>query len=113
MTTKENQLIALRTGTKPAERSGEYWSKEDIQLLEQRYYEGSGISDIALQFGRSEGAVCQQLTKMGLLTPQGKHRTRKKEADKTTEYPKGCLCHLYQVKDRVNCKKECPYAGTV
>lgn len=113
MTTKENQLIALRTGTKPAERSGEYWSKEDIQLLEQRYYEGSGISDIALQFGRSEGAVCQQLTKMGLLTPQGKHRTRKKEADKTTEYPKGCLCHLCQVKDRVNCTKECPYAGTV
>lgn len=113
MTTKENQLIALRTGTKPAERSGEYWSKEDIQLLEQRYYEGSGISDIALQFGRSEGAVCQQLTKMGLLTPQGKQRTRKKETDETTEYPERCLCYLCHVKDCKNCRKECPYAGTV
>lgn len=114
MTTKQNQLIVLRNGMKPAERSGEYWSKEDIQLLERLYcQEGIGISDIALQLKRSEGAVCQQLTKMGLLTPQGKHRTRKKEADDTTEYPEGCLCHLCQVKNRVNCRKECPYAGTV
>lgn len=114
MTTKQNQLIALRNGTKPAERSGEYWSKEDIQLLERLYcQEGIGISEIALQLKRSEGAVCQQLTKMGLLTPQGKHRTRKKEADETAELPGGCLCRLCQVKDCKNCGKECPYAGTV
>lgn len=113
MTTKENQLIALRTGTKPAERSGEYWSKEDIQLLEQRYYEGSGISDIALKFGRSEGAVCQQLTKMGLLSRQCRPRAHKKKAEEPTEYPDGCLCNLCHVKDCKNCRKECPYAGTV
>lgn len=110
MTTKQNQLIALRTGTKPAERSGEYWSKEDIQLLEQRYYEGGGISDIALQFERSEGAVCQQLTKMGLLSRQCRPRAHKQEK---SELAGGCHCSTCQVKDCQNCGKERPYAGTV
>ena len=113
MTTKQDELIALRTGTKPAERSGEYWSEEDSALLRQLYAEGVGISEIALQLGRSEGAVCQQLTKMGLLTPQGRHRTRKKEADETTEWPDGCLCPHCSVKACQNCGKECPHAGTV
>lgn len=40
MERKEDQLIALRTGAKPAERSGEYWSKADIQLSKQLYYGG-------------------------------------------------------------------------
>lgn len=35
MTTKQSRLIALRTGEVPAEHSGEYWSKADIQLLER------------------------------------------------------------------------------
>lgn len=113
MTTKQNELIALRTGAKPAERSGEYWSKEDSALLGQLYAEGVGISEIALQLGRTEGAVCQQLIKMGLLTPQGRHRTRKKEADETTELPCGCLCPHCSVKACQNCGKEGQYVGTI
>ena len=59
MTTKQSRLIALRTGEVPAEHSGEYWSKADIQLLERLYcQDGIDISDIALQLGRTEGAVC-------------------------------------------------------
>lgn len=109
MTTKQNQLIALRNGEVPAEHSGEYWSKEDIQLLVRLYcQEGIGISDIALQLGRTEGAVCQQLTKMGLLSAQGKHRSRKKK-----ETIPQCYCSICQVKDCVNCGKERPYAGAV
>ena len=91
---------------KPAERSGEYWSKEDIRSLEQLYcQEGIGISDIALQLGRTEGAVCQQLTKIGLLSLQGKHRTRKQKKPISQ-----CYYPICQVKDCVNCGKERPYA---
>lgn len=109
MTTKQSRLIALRTGEVPAEHSGEYWSKADIQLLERLYcQDGIDISDIALQLGRTEGAVCQQLTKMGLLSPQSKHRSRKKK-----EPIPQCYCSICQVKDCVNCGKESPYAGTV
>ena len=114
MTTKQDELIALRTGVKLAERSGEYWSKEDIQLLKRLYcQDGIGISEIALLLKRSEGAVCQQLTKMGLLTPQGRHRTRKKKADETTELAGRCLCPHCSEKTCQNCGKEFFYAGTV
>ena len=30
MTEKQQLLIALRTGEMPAERSGEYWSEEEL-----------------------------------------------------------------------------------
>ena len=37
MTEKQQLLIALRTGEMPAERSGEYWSEEELQLLKRLY----------------------------------------------------------------------------
>ena len=101
MTEKQQLLIALRTGEMPAERSGEYWSEEELQ-------DGIDISDITLELGRSELAVCQQLTKLGLLSPQGKSRARKKKP-----LTAQCLCPLCQVSDCAHCGKECPHAGTV
>ena len=108
MESKKEQLIALRTGAKPAERSGEYWSKIDIQLLEQFYYEGIGISEIALQLGRNEAAVNQQLLKLGHLAAQGKSRTRKKKVPKPQ-----CFCPICQIETCENCGKEHSHAGTV
>ena len=109
MTEKQQLLIALRTGEMPAERSGEYWSEEELQLLKRLYCEdGIDISDITLQLGRSELAVCQQLTKLGLLSPQGKPRARNKKP-----LTAQCLCPLCQVSDCAHCEKECLHAGTV
>lgn len=109
MTEKQQLLIALRTGEMPVERSGEYWSEEELQLLTRLYcQDGIDISDITLQLGRSELAVCQQLTKLGLLSPQGKPRARKKKP-----LTAQCLCPLCQVSDCAHCGKECPHAGTV
>lgn len=108
MERKEDQLIALRTGAKPAERSGEYWSKADIQLLKQLYYGGIGLSEIALQLGRSEVAVCQQLMKMGLLSAQGKPRIRRPKEPRPQ-----CFCPVCLVNDCENCGRECSHAGTV
>ena len=84
-------------------------SEEELQLLKRLYCEdGIDISDITLQLGRSELAVCQQLTKLGLLSPQGKPRARKKKP-----LTAQCLCPLCQVSDCAHCEKECPHAGTV
>ena len=106
-------LIALRTGQKPAQRSGEYWSKEELQQIENLYEEGVGMSDIALRFDRTEVAVFQQLGKMGLLSRQCRPRAHKKKGEVKLELPGGCHCPHCNVTECQNCGKECPYAGTV
>ena len=110
MRNRNKALIALRTGQKPAQRSGEYWSKEELQQIEILYEEGVGISEITLQFERTEIAVCQQPTKMDLLSRQCRPRAHKQEK---SELAGGCHCSTCQVKDCQNCGKERPYAGTV
>lgn len=52
-------LIALRNGVISSERSGEYWSKEEKETLNRLFWDGDGISDIALSLQRSENAVIQ------------------------------------------------------
>lgn len=106
-------LIALRTGQKPAQRSGEYWSKEEFRQIENLYDEGVSISDIALRFDRTEVAVFQQLGKMGLLSRQCRPRIHKKKGEEKPEIPEECLCLYCTVKDCPNCRKECSHAGTV
>lgn len=113
MRNENKDLIALRTGQKPAQRSGEYWSKEELEQIESLYEEGIGISDIALQFERTEVAVFQQLGKMGLLSRQCRPRTHKKSMEGMTERPPKCFCPDCTVRDCQNCGKERPYAGTV
>lgn len=110
MCSVNKDLVALRTGKKPAQRSGEYWSKEELQRIEDLYEEGVGMSDIALQFDRTEVAVFQQLGKMGLLSRQCRPCAHKQEK---SELAGGCHCPTCQVKDCQNCGKEHPYAGTV
>ena len=44
----ENELIALRTGKNPPERSGECWTKDELEQLKLLYYSGAGFSEIAL-----------------------------------------------------------------
>ena len=47
-TNYENELIALRTGKNPPERSGECWTKDELEQLKLLYYSGAGFSEIAL-----------------------------------------------------------------
>ena len=110
MRNENKDLIALRTRQKPAQRSGEYWSKEELQQIEDLYEEGVGMSDIALRFDRTEVAVFQQLGKMGLLSRQCRPRAHKQEKSELAE---GCHCPTCKVKGCQNCGKECPYARTV
>ena len=69
-------LIALRNGAIPSERSGEYWSKEEKEKMKRMFWNGDGISDIALSLQRSENAIIQQLIVQKMLTPPGAARGR-------------------------------------
>ena len=67
----QEELIVLRNGRKAPERSGEYWSKEDLETLQNLFWEGVNLSEIAIRLGRNEVATYQQLTKRGLLSGKG------------------------------------------
>lgn len=103
MASHQKELIALRTGEKPAERSGEYWSQEEAQQAERLFLNGTGLSEIALELGRNEVAICQQLIKMGLLARQCRPRLKKKKLSHAE-----CLCPFCSVKTCSNCGKEAP-----
>lgn len=76
---------AVREGSVLPERAGEYWKPAEREELKQRFYQGQGITEIALQLQRSEMAVVQQLMTAGLFTSPGASRTRKGTAPR-------CLC---------------------
>ncbi len=102
------QLIALRTGKKQAQRSGDYWTKEDQEKLPQLFAEGYGISELAIIFDRNKVAIYQQLSKSGLLSQQCKSRNRRARV-----YEPQCLCPFCAISDCKNCGKECAHAGGV
>lgn len=109
MKDQKQELIGLRTGKKQPERSGEYWNAEEIERLKDLYYNGEGISSLALQFGRNERAVYQQLEKLGCMDEQYRPRNRKRREP----LGKRCLCSLCGVKDCRNCGKVWDYVGAV
>ena len=103
----ENELIALRTGKNPPERSGECWTKDELEQLKLLYYSGAGFSEIALKLKRTEVAVFQQASKIGILSQQCKPRNRVPKQQSHT----ACLCPDCAMADCPNCGKECLYAG--
>ena len=63
----DNETVrSLRTRISRPERDNEYWTEEERQQLEEAFYAGEGITEIALRHKRSELAVVQQIEKMDL-----------------------------------------------
>lgn len=108
MSNYQEELIALRSGKKLPERSGDYWSADDLNTLKELYWDGVSISEIALRMGRNEVATYQQLAKMGLLSSQCRSRNRAKKKVRPE-----CLCPVCSVTHCRNCGKGCSYAGEV
>ena len=54
---KAEQVRKMRDRTEPVDRQQEYWTDDELQRLESMFYEGVGITDIALELGRSEIAI--------------------------------------------------------
>lgn len=55
------ELRSLRTGKRSPQRSGEYWTGDEVQKLTTMFEEGIGISAIAVELDRTEVAIYQQL----------------------------------------------------
>ena len=74
----QEQLKQIRQCPETLERTGEYWSKDDREILRQLYREGRGISEIAVMLQRSEFAVMMQLADMGEIRRSKRTRALKK-----------------------------------
>lgn len=103
-----NELIALRRGQKQAQRSGDYWSTDELEELSHMFDDGCGFSELALHFGRNEVAIYQRLSKSGLLSPQCKTRNRRSRV-----VEQECLCPFCAVPDCKSIGRECFNAGNV
>lgn len=73
------ELKDRRTGKKKAILGGSYWSNESRTLLRTLYYQGYGFSEMALMMERTEVALFEQAKAMGLISPAGKKRSKKKK----------------------------------
>ena len=85
-------LSAIRNGLLSSDRSMAVWSKDEDQMLNDRYWDGDGISDLSLMLQRSESAVIQRLMYLDILTPKGKERPRGKSRQAKCHCPQ-CLEH--------------------
>ena len=111
MTTREEALAALRSGERPCERSGQYWSKEEREKLLRDFESGEGISDLALELNRTEPAVVQELKNAGAFENQTRRRGRNQP--KHPDCQPGCQCPMCTVWDCPHRGKEFWDAGTV
>lgn len=80
MNFSREQLIALRHNYSPAQHR-DYWTPEERQELEDMYYAGYGISEMAIHFNRSECAIYNQLELMGLFKKTRKAKNKPKNVN--------------------------------
>ena len=66
MMNRQEQIAALRRYGALSERSKAYWGEEERQKLEDMFYEGVDISEMALHFQRTESAIMSQLCQRGM-----------------------------------------------
>ena len=83
----QESVRSMRHQTLRADHTGDYWMDYEKKRLKVRFDSGIGITEIALELGRTEPAVYQRIEKMDLYgrkqNPQ-RQRNGKKLPD--------CLC---------------------
>ena len=104
MDTMQNETVrSLRTRAIRPERDNEYWTVEERAKLENAFYEGAGLTEIALRHKRSELAVVQQIEKLDLYERKANPMRRKSAKSHC------CLCSVCQAPEGLcpmvcNCK---------
>lgn len=78
------RIKKMRENGAVQERNGDYWSEEDAQQLNSLFYEGVGLSEIAVRTMRTERAVYQKVNSMELF-----EKVRQPRAPKVNTE---CLC---------------------
>ena len=78
-------IINIRTRTSKLEHERDYWSEEEREQLREMFYNGTGISEIAIILQRSELAVTEQAKLLGFYsTPSPRKKSVKRHLR--------CLC---------------------
>ena len=92
------RIQKMRRNELPRGKKREYWSKEDGEKLKGLFDEGVGLSEIALQIGRTERAVMLKVNKDKLYEAVYAPR---QPLDDT-----GCLCkRCARKEDCLACKE--------
>lgn len=63
MFTNDNSesIINLRNRTIRLDREGDCWTDDEKEILRQKFYNGDGITEMALALQRTESAIMQQI----------------------------------------------------
>lgn len=91
-------LKGLRSKTTRAGHNGDYRSKDENERLTAMFYDGVGISEMAVLLQRTEPAVMQQIEKLDLYMRKSKPSRRKNSYRNA-----GCKCPSCPVRYK-NCK---------
>lgn len=62
----QESVRSMRNQTLRADRAGDYWTDDEKNRLRILFDSGVGITEIALELGRTEPAVYQQIEKLDL-----------------------------------------------
>ena len=88
----------MRSRTVRLDREGDYWTKEERDELVRLFYEGVGITSIALILQRTESAIIQQIEAMDLFG-------RRKGKNTPSKQPR-CLCSSCKLHPALCSSKE-------
>lgn len=80
----------MRNRTTRLEREGDYWSEDEKEQLKEMFFDGIGITEIAIRLQRTEPAVIQQIEKMDLYGRKS-HPIRARKCSLSSKAP-ACLC---------------------
>lgn len=82
----QESVRSMRNQTLRADRAGDYWTDDEKNQLRILFDSGVGITEIALELGRTEPAIMQQIEKLDLF--DRKENPRRQRAARQLN----CLC---------------------
>ena len=84
--TSHEKILEMRTNSSYSKHNKDYWSKENDKELKKRYNEGYGISEMALEMGRTENSISKRIKDLKLDAKRYNTKSKKYR-------PAGCLCN--------------------
>lgn len=95
---------AYRIGMTVPTQANNYWSEDDKKKVRSLYFDGVGITEIAIIMQRSELGIIQQLLRMDMLTlPENRRKSRTRKAK--------CLCSKCLLQENCPGPEHCSEAS--
>ena len=91
----------MRTNSSYSKHNKDYWGKENDKELKRRYNEGYGISEMALEMGRTENSISKRIKDLKLDAKRNNTKSKKSR-------PTGCLCNRCENYKAKRCRGVSP-----